>query len=82
MEIARTDNSVSCSYIVPQSEARSLTGYLALYNSDGVLVDLRNTELMAGKNELSIEIENASEYRCSAFIWDDAQQPVLDKIEG
>ncbi len=82
MEIARTDSSLSCSYVVPQSETRSLTGYLALYNSDGVLVDLRNTELTAGENELSIEIENASEYRCSAFIWDDAQQPVLDKVEG
>lgn len=78
-EISANGDTATARYAVPIAETRTLTGYFAAYNGDGVLVDLKLIEaLPAGDSEL--EFEYNSEYEYKAFIWDSAQAPVIESI--
>ncbi len=78
-EISASGDTVTARYAVPIAETRTLTGYFAAYNGDGILVDLKLIEaLPAGDSEL--EFEYNSEYEYKAFIWDSAQEPVIESI--
>lgn len=80
MDITKTENSVSCSYSVPQSETRTLNAYLAIYDENHVLRGIKSTALTSEGAELTIELPDNGTYECSAFIWDDNQKPVTAKV--
>ena len=79
-DITRESDSVKCIFTVPQGEDEELTGYLAVYSENGTLVRVNATALNEGKTEVTIEDLENEVYECRAFIWNKAQQPVIDRI--
>lgn len=72
INITYDESSVSCSFSVTET-AEQLTAYLALYDENDILIDVRSAGIDNG--EASITVDRGSAYKAKAFVWTAEQQP-------
>lgn len=80
--ITERDGIVKATFNVDRNTtSKTFTGYLALYDQDGRVTEVKKTdEFGSGRETLSTEVPTDGEYVCKAYFWD-GMNPVTNVSE-